>query len=183
MHDDTDADGKEVAEEVVEVITTAKIIVDEVSTTGGELNAVDEEPESTTRIASSKAQVKDKGKAKLVEEPKVLKLRKAQIAIDEEVTRRIEVEWNGDIQDNIDWNKVVKQEGPEMDVEKIKAPRKRTRKDNVEKDQTEAKELKRNLEIVPDDKDNVFVNVAPLSSKPPTIVDYKIYKEGKKEHF
>nr|GEW94265.1 hypothetical protein [Tanacetum cinerariifolium] len=93
-----------------------------------------------------------------------------------------------------------------MDAEKIKAPRKRTRKENVEKDQTikkqkdddlekenaekqkleeqqEAKEIKRNLEIVPDDEDDVFVNVSPLSSKPPTIVDYKIYKEGNNEHF
>nr|GEW35779.1 uncharacterized mitochondrial protein AtMg00810-like [Tanacetum cinerariifolium] len=127
MHDAIDADGEEVAKEVVEVITIAKIIVDEVSTGGGELNAADEEPisaapinittaqpseatkitvnitiapkakgivfhdveESTTRTAYSKAHVKDKGKAKLVEEPKVLKLRKAQIVIDEEVARRI----------------------------------------------------------------------------------------------
>nr|GEY33228.1 uncharacterized mitochondrial protein AtMg00810-like [Tanacetum cinerariifolium] len=50
-------------------------------------------------------------------------------------------------------------------------------------EQEEAKELKQNLEIVPDDEDDVFVNVTPLSSKPPTIVDYKIYKEGKNEHF
>nr|GEV41289.1 hypothetical protein [Tanacetum cinerariifolium] len=107
MQDVTDADGKEVAKEMVEVITTAKIIIDEVSTAGGELNATNEEPvsvaptniataqpseatktsvdittapkakgivfhdvkESTTRTASSKAQVKDKGKAKLVKEP------------------------------------------------------------------------------------------------------------------
>nr|GEY85224.1 hypothetical protein [Tanacetum cinerariifolium] len=111
-----------------EVITTAKIIVDEVSTTGGELNAADEEPvsaaptnittaqlseatktavdintapkakgivfhdveKSTTRTASLKAQVNDKRKAKLVKEPKLLKSRKAQITIDEEVARRVE---------------------------------------------------------------------------------------------
>nr|GEX25501.1 hypothetical protein [Tanacetum cinerariifolium] len=258
------------AEEMIEVITTAKIIIDKVSTTGGELNAVDKEPvsdapininiaqpseatkttvditaahnakgiffhdveESTTRTASSKEQVKDKGKAKLVKEPKVLKSRKAHIEIDAEVARRIEAEWNADMQDNIDWNEVVKQnmarfkmkffkgmsyeeirplfeeeynkvqtlfkEGPEMDAERIKAPR----KENVKKDQTakkqkgdelkkenakkqkleeqqEAEEVKRNLEMVHDDEDDVFVNVAPLYSKPLTIVDYKIYKEGK----
>nr|GEU68062.1 hypothetical protein [Tanacetum cinerariifolium] len=50
-------------------------------------------------------------------------------------------------------------------------------------EQEEAEELKNNLEIVPNDEDDVFVNVIPLSSKPPTIVDYKIYKEGKKKHF
>nr|GEU69098.1 hypothetical protein [Tanacetum cinerariifolium] len=270
---DINADAEKLLK-MVEVITIAKITVDEVSTVGGELNAADEElvsaaptnittsqpseatkttvdittapkakgivfhdvEESTTRIDSLKAHVKDKGKAKLVEEPKVLKSRKAQNAIDEEVARRIEAEWNADIKDNIDWNKnmagfkmeffkgmsykeirplfekeynkvkTLFKEGPEMDVERIKDPRKRTRKKEVEKDQTakkkkgdelekenaekqkleeqqEAKELKRNLEIVPDDEDDVFMNVAPLSSKPPTIVDYKIYKERKKEHF
>nr|GEZ56690.1 putative ribonuclease H-like domain-containing protein [Tanacetum cinerariifolium] len=250
MHDATDADGKEVAKEVVEVITTAKLIVDEVSTVGDELNAIDKEQvsaaptnittaqpseatkisvdisnapkakgivfhdveKSTTRTASLKAHVKDKGKAKLVEEPKVLKSRKAQVSIGKEVTRKIEAEWNADIQDNIDWNEVVEQvqskqsdavrkyqalkrnlvsvaqarknmiiylknmagfkmeffkgmsydeirhlfkeeynkvqtlfkEGLEINAEKIKAPRKRTRKENVEKDQN-AKKSKRQM--------------------------------------
>nr|GEU55713.1 hypothetical protein [Tanacetum cinerariifolium] len=254
-----DADVKKVAEEMVEVMEIAKIIIDEVSTAGGELNASNEKPvsvaptniitaqpseatkttidittapkakgivfhgkeDSTTRTASSKSQVKDKGKAK------------------------IEAEWNAGMKDHIDWNEVVEQvqsrqsdavrkyqalkrkpllvaqarknmmiylknidgykmdffkrisykeirtlfeeeynkvqtlfkEGPEMDVERNKAPRKRTRKEKVEKDQTAKKQK------VPDDEDDVFVNVTPLSSKPPTIVDYKIYKEGKKEHF
>nr|GEU32230.1 putative ribonuclease H-like domain-containing protein [Tanacetum cinerariifolium] len=264
------------------VISTAKIIVDEVSTAGGELNAANKEPvsapptnittaqpseatkttvditttpkakgivfhdmeESITRTASSKSQVKDKGKAKLVEKPEVLKSRKAQIAIDEEVARRIKAKWNVDMQDNIDWNEVVEQvQSRQSDVvrkyqalkrkpvsiaqarknmmiylknmagfkmnffkgisyEEIRPlSKKENKKKKVEKDQTakkqkgdnaekqkleeqqEAKELKRNLEIVPDDEDGVFVNVAHLSSKPPTIVDYKTYKEGKKEHF
>nr|GEW72856.1 hypothetical protein [Tanacetum cinerariifolium] len=107
-----------------------------------------------------------------------------------------------------EYNKVqtLFKEGLEIDAKRIKAPRKRTRKkkaekyqtakkqkgdeleqDNAEKqnleEQEEAKELKKNLEIVPNDEDDVFVNVTPLSSKPPTIMDYKIYKEGKKEHF
>nr|GFC42515.1 hypothetical protein [Tanacetum cinerariifolium] len=107
-----------------------------------------------------------------------------------------------------EYNKVqtLFKEGLEIDAKKIKAPKKRTRKENVEKDQSakrqkgdeikkdnaeeqemeeqqEAEELKRNLEIVPDDEDDVFVNVAPLASKPLIIMDYKIYKEGKQEHF
>nr|GFB20551.1 hypothetical protein [Tanacetum cinerariifolium] len=107
-----------------------------------------------------------------------------------------------------EYNKVqtLFKEGPKIDAERIKALRKRTRKEQVKKDQTakkqkgdeleqdntekqkleeqqEAEELKKNLEIVPNDEDDVFVNVTPLTSKPPTIVDYKIYKEGKKEHF
>nr|GFB10451.1 hypothetical protein [Tanacetum cinerariifolium] len=50
MQDVTDADGKKVAEEMVEVITTAKIIIDEVSPAGGELNAANEEPVSAALI-------------------------------------------------------------------------------------------------------------------------------------
>nr|GEV28660.1 hypothetical protein [Tanacetum cinerariifolium] len=41
-------------------------------------------------------------------------------------------------------------------------------------------ELKQCLEIIPEDKDNVTIDATPLSSKYPTIVDYKIYKEEKK---
>nr|GEW45286.1 hypothetical protein [Tanacetum cinerariifolium] len=179
MQDVTDADGKEVAKEIVEVITTAKIIVDEVSTDGGELNAANEEP------------VKDKGKSKLVQEPEVLKSRKAQIVIDEEVTRRIKAEWNADMKDNIDWNEVVEHvQSRQFDAKDQTAKKQKgdeLEKENAEKqkleEQQEVKELKRNLKIVPDDEDDVFVNVSPLSSKPSTIVDYKIYKEGKREHF
>nr|GFB75674.1 hypothetical protein [Tanacetum cinerariifolium] len=54
----TDADGKAVVEEMVEVLTTAKIIVDEVSTAGGELNAANEEPVSVAPINITVAQPK-----------------------------------------------------------------------------------------------------------------------------
>nr|GEV11087.1 hypothetical protein [Tanacetum cinerariifolium] len=163
--------------------------------------------ESTTRTASSKSQVKEKGKAK------------------------IEAEWNADIKDNIDLNEVVEQvqsrqsdarldlylkkntirfkpcsrkaqrwiqkglKLQEREQEKrkwrkiklLKSKGDELEHDNTEKqkleEQQDNEELKNNLEIVPNDEDDVFVNVTPLSSKPPTIVDYKIYKEGKKENF
>nr|GEU68192.1 hypothetical protein [Tanacetum cinerariifolium] len=44
-------------------------------------------------------------------------------------------------------------------------------------------ELKRCLEIIPKDDDDVTTEATPISSKSPTIVDYKIYKEGKKIYF
>nr|GEU88681.1 hypothetical protein [Tanacetum cinerariifolium] len=44
-------------------------------------------------------------------------------------------------------------------------------------------ELKRCLEIVPEDDDDVEIEVTPLSSKSPTIVDYKICRERKKSYF
>ncbi|GKC81032.1 hypothetical protein Tco_1136749 [Tanacetum coccineum] len=47
----------------------------------------------------------------------------------------------------------------------------------------ESKEPKQCLEIILDDGDDVTIDVTPLSTKSPTIVDYKIYKEGKKNYF
>ncbi|GKA74230.1 hypothetical protein Tco_0780532 [Tanacetum coccineum] len=52
----------------------------------------------------------------------------------------------------------------------------------VEEDK-ESDELKQCLEIIPDDGDDVTIDATPLSTKSPTIVDYKIYKEGKKSYF
>nr|GEW67174.1 uncharacterized mitochondrial protein AtMg00810-like [Tanacetum cinerariifolium] len=44
-------------------------------------------------------------------------------------------------------------------------------------------ELKRCIEIVPEADDEVTIKATPISSKSPTIVDYKIYKERKKNYF
>nr|GEX18396.1 hypothetical protein [Tanacetum cinerariifolium] len=51
------------------------------------------------------------------------------------------------------------------------------------KDDKEFKELKKCLEIISDDGDDVTIDATPLSSKSLTIVDYKIYKERKKNYF
>nr|GEZ55774.1 putative ribonuclease H-like domain-containing protein [Tanacetum cinerariifolium] len=52
------------------------------------------------------------------------------------------------------------------------------------KEENESAELKRCLEIIlDDDGDDVTIEATPLSSKSPTIVDYKIYKEGRKSFF
>nr|GEY57289.1 hypothetical protein [Tanacetum cinerariifolium] len=58
----------------------------------------------------------------------------------------------------------------------------RSKKQKVE-DDTESEELKKCLKIIPDDEDDVTIDATPLSSKSPTIVDYKIYHEGKKSYF
>ncbi|GJY25459.1 hypothetical protein Tco_0400185 [Tanacetum coccineum] len=54
--------------------------------------------------------------------------------------------------------------------------------EEIEEDK-ESEELKQCLEIIPDDGDDVTIDATPLSTKSPTIVDYKIYKEGKKSYF
>ncbi|GJW08998.1 hypothetical protein Tco_1571421 [Tanacetum coccineum] len=50
-------------------------------------------------------------------------------------------------------------------------------------DDKETKELKLCMEIISDDGDDVTIEATPLSTKSPTIVDYKIYKEGEKSYF
>nr|GEV54986.1 hypothetical protein [Tanacetum cinerariifolium] len=67
-----------------------------------------------------------------------------------------------------------KRAGDELDQE-------RSKKQKVEDDK-ESKELKRCLEIIPDDGDDVTIDATPLSIKT-LIIDYKIYKEGKKSYF
>nr|GFA81214.1 hypothetical protein [Tanacetum cinerariifolium] len=62
-----------------------------------------------------------------------------------------------------------KRKGDELEQE-------RSKKQKVDDDK-ESKELKKCLEIIPDDGDDVTIDAIPLSSKYPTIVDYKIYKE------
>nr|GEX05991.1 methyl-CpG-binding domain-containing protein 7-like isoform X2 [Tanacetum cinerariifolium] len=50
-------------------------------------------------------------------------------------------------------------------------------------EENKSAELKRCLEIFPEDDDDVRIEAIHLSSKSPTIVDYKIYKEGRKSFF
>nr|GEV98959.1 retrovirus-related Pol polyprotein from transposon TNT 1-94 [Tanacetum cinerariifolium] len=50
-------------------------------------------------------------------------------------------------------------------------------------EENESVELKRCLEIILDDDDDVTIKATPLYSKSLTIVDYKIYKEGRKSFF
>ncbi|GJQ97984.1 hypothetical protein Tco_0009123 [Tanacetum coccineum] len=67
-----------------------------------------------------------------------------------------------------------KRAGTELKQERIK-------KQNIDDDQEEA-EMKKNIEIVVDEKE-IAVDAIPLATKPPIIVDWKIIKEGKMGYF
>nr|GEZ03623.1 hypothetical protein [Tanacetum cinerariifolium] len=64
----------------------------------------------------------------------------------------------------------------------IELEQERSKKPKVE-DNKESKDLKKCLEIILDDGDNITIDATPLSSKSLTIVGYKIYQEGKKSYF
>nr|GEV62505.1 hypothetical protein [Tanacetum cinerariifolium] len=119
-----DADVKEVTKEMVEVMEIAKIIIDEVSTAGGELNAVNENPVSAalTNITIAQPSEATKTTVDITTAPKV----KGKVFHDKEdsTTRTTSLK----SQDNTEKQKLEEQQ--------------------------EAKELKNNLEIVSDDEDN-----------------------------
>nr|GEW67360.1 putative ribonuclease H-like domain-containing protein [Tanacetum cinerariifolium] len=76
----------------------------------------------------------------------------------------------------------TKRVGQELEQESAKKQKlAEPKKDKVADDNTA--KLKRCLVIVPEDDDDVAIEATPLYSRSPTIVDYKIYKEGKKSYF
>ncbi|GJT59935.1 hypothetical protein Tco_1003468, partial [Tanacetum coccineum] len=75
---------------------------------------------------------------------------------------------------NITQKSSSKRAGAELEQESIK-------KQKVDADK-ETAELKSLMEVIPD-KEKVAVDAIPLATKPPTIVDWKIHKEGKKSYY
>nr|GEV73523.1 putative reverse transcriptase domain-containing protein [Tanacetum cinerariifolium] len=54
---------------------------------------------------------------------------------------------------------------------------------NVEPAINDSKELRKCIEIVLDNRDEVLIEATPISSRSPTIINYKVHKEGKKTYF
>nr|GEU45981.1 putative ribonuclease H-like domain-containing protein [Tanacetum cinerariifolium] len=116
--------------------------------------------------------LKDKGKAKMIETKKPLK-KKDQIALDEEVARKLEYDMKAKMEEEERISR-EKDEANRAVIEEWDDEQAKVADDDTT-------ELKRCLEIVLEDNDDVAIEATPLSSKSPTIVHYKIYREGKKE--
>nr|GEX24144.1 hypothetical protein [Tanacetum cinerariifolium] len=131
-----------------------------------------EETVTPSIIIHSEPKSKDKGKGIMVEEPKPLK-KQAQIEQDEAFARELEAELNK----NINWDdmidQVVLKRKTESQAEKaVKKP----------KLDEEVVELKKHLQIVPNDDDDVYTEATPLARKVP-VVDYEIYTEKNKPYY
>nr|GEX68713.1 hypothetical protein [Tanacetum cinerariifolium] len=116
MRDTNEAEPAEV-EEVLEVVTATKLMIEVVTTAAPTTTAAQVPKASALRrrrgvviqdsasvIVHSEVQSKDKGKGILIDEPKPLK-GQAQIDMDEAFTRQLEAELNA----NINWNEVIEQ--------------------------------------------------------------------------
>nr|GEV33834.1 hypothetical protein [Tanacetum cinerariifolium] len=167
-------------QEVVDVVTTAK------RKKGVVIRDLGEES-TTSSIIPIDTKSKDKGKGIMVEEPKPL-TKKQQVEIDEEYARKLHAELNKDI----DWDTAidhVKQKSKEdpaakfnsniefllktkeqMEEEESRAiqsinetpAQKATKRRKLNE---EVEDLKRHLEIVPDEDDDVYTEATPLARK------------------
>ncbi|GKD57489.1 hypothetical protein Tco_1290876 [Tanacetum coccineum] len=154
-------DGQEVMADkdvsTADLVTTANVEV----TTASATTTIEEQALAFTPIVSSlqPSQVKDKGKAKMVEEEPIKKFsKKEQIRLDQELAFKLQ----------------AKEEEERLNKKRIK-------KQKIDDDQEEA-EMKQHMEIVIDEEE-IAVDAILLAIKPPIIVDMKIIKEGKIGYF
>nr|GEU74898.1 hypothetical protein [Tanacetum cinerariifolium] len=165
----------------------------------------DPEEESTTSTIIPETKSKDKGKRILVYEAKPLK-KKQQIEMDKEYARKLHAELNKDI----DWDVVidhlklkakedptvqryqVMKRKPQIEAQarknmmmylknvagfKLDYFKQKRRKLNKE-----VEDLKRHLEIVPDEDDDVYTEATPLA-KNVSVVDYEIIELNNKPYY
>nr|GEY29479.1 hypothetical protein [Tanacetum cinerariifolium] len=106
----------------------------------------------------------------------------AKIAADYELAQRLQAEETDLVEESSKKAEAeIIQEGSLKRAED-EIEQERSKKQKVEDDK-ESEELKKYLKIIPDHGDDVTIDATPLSSKSSTIVNYKIYQEGKKSYF
>ncbi|GJT30686.1 putative reverse transcriptase domain-containing protein [Tanacetum coccineum] len=192
-----------------EEITLAKALADLKSTKPKAKGIVFREPgESTTTTTPIPSKIQDKGKGKMVEPEPMKKLStKGQLKLHEEIALKLQAEIDEEerlarekVQQiekaNIAWDDVQAkfevdyqlaqrlqaQEQEELtDEEKVRTE---LVEESSKKAETELEEnLKKAEAEVMDDEEEVAIDVVPLATKSPTIVDWKIHKEGKKSYY
>nr|GEZ58861.1 hypothetical protein [Tanacetum cinerariifolium] len=157
----------------------------------------DPEEELSSKTPANTPKMKDKGKGILVETPKPMK-KKDQIELDAEYARKLHEEINKDeFNKDIDWDATMdhvnqksnnpQEEMEEEDQEIIKSinetpAQKAAKRRKLSEEAQEAKDLRKRLEVVNDEDDDVFIEATPLVSKVP-VVDYQIVWIDNKPRF
>nr|GEZ88319.1 hypothetical protein [Tanacetum cinerariifolium] len=164
----------------------------------------------TSKTPVETPKVKDKGKGIMIEAPKPMK-KKDQIEIDAEYARKLQEEIDRDhdiFNKDVDWDATIdhvnqksstrfdenirflfksKEEMEEEDQEIIKSinetpAQKAAKRRKLSEEAQEAEDLRKRLEVVEDEDDDVFVEATPLVSKVP-VVDYQIVLIDNKPRF
>nr|GEY81465.1 hypothetical protein [Tanacetum cinerariifolium] len=151
-----------------------------------------EETATPSIIINSEPKSKEKGKEIMVEEPKPLK-KQAHIEQDEAYARELEAELNR----TINWDDVIDQAqrkekednvvmrnmaGFKMDYFKGMSYDDIQKAAEKQKLDEEVEELKRHLQIVPNNEDDVYTEATLLAHKV-HVVDYEIYIENNKPYY
>nr|GEW75764.1 hypothetical protein [Tanacetum cinerariifolium] len=183
-------------EEVIEVVTAAKLMTDVVTTAATTITAaqvpkasaprrrrdvVIQDPKETANVSvivHTKVKSKDKGKGILIKEPKPLK-RQEQIEQDKAFARQpiIEKHYNS-------IRAFLKNGEKEIEEEESKRKGDSLNEDAAKKQRIdeEAKELKTHLQIVAKDDDDVYTKATPLALKVP-VINYQIHHEHNKPYY
>nr|GEZ50441.1 uncharacterized mitochondrial protein AtMg00810-like [Tanacetum cinerariifolium] len=139
-------------QEVVEVVTTAKLITEVVTAVASQVSAASITIPAASATIPTAAQT-DKGKGILVETSKLMK-KKDQIKMDAEYAKKLQEEIDRDhdgFSKDIDWDATM---------------------DHVNKKSKaqEAEDLRKRLEVVENEDDDVFVNATPLAQSFATLL-------------
>nr|GEX27141.1 hypothetical protein [Tanacetum cinerariifolium] len=158
-------------QEVVDVVTTAKLITEVVTAASTTITAAALQLTTAAPILTT---APNKGKGIMVEEPKTLK-KQAQIKQDEAYARELKAELNK----NIDWDEMEEEDSRSLKRLSESQEDKAAKKQKLDE---EVAELKRHLQLVPNDEDDVYTKATPLARKVP-VVDYEIYTEKNKPYY
>nr|GEX88558.1 copia protein [Tanacetum cinerariifolium] len=202
--EDKEDEPAEVQEEV-DVVTTAKLITEVViaairvatASTKRRKRMVIRDPEeesTTSSVIPADTKSKDKGKRIMVEDLKPLK-KKQQVEMDEEYARKLDyfkgmsyddirLIFEAKFNSNIEFLLKTKEQMEEEESRALQSinetpVQKAAKRRKLNK---EAEDLKRHLEIVPDEDDDVYTEANLLARKVP-IVDYEIIHLNNKPHY
>nr|GEW51697.1 hypothetical protein [Tanacetum cinerariifolium] len=191
---------------VIAAVTTPIILIDEVTLAQAQAKLkhtkskakakriVFYEPEESTTITTTtipKSKSHDMGKGIMVEEPVKLK-KKDQIQLDEEVALKLQAELQAKFgkEQRLARERAQQEEEEEAIIALIETRDDRvgtelehesSKKQKIDDEKDTAK-LKQLVKIIPDEE-RVAIDDIPLAVKPPSIVDWKIQKEGKKSYY
>nr|GEX05740.1 hypothetical protein [Tanacetum cinerariifolium] len=179
-------------QEVIKVVTTARLMTEVVTAATTIITAA---PSATTRrkgvvlrdpketatsstIVHFKPKSKDKEKGIMVQETKPPK-KQAHIEQDEAYARELDA----DLNKNKNWDDVIEQ-FEEEESRALKRKTKSSEEKAVKKQKLneEVEELKKHLQIVPNDDDDVYTEATLLALKVP-VVDYEIHSENSKPYY
>ncbi|GJZ36101.1 putative ribonuclease H-like domain-containing protein [Tanacetum coccineum] len=99
----------------------------------------------------------------------------AKFEADYQLAQRLQAQEQKELTDEKRQDCFSKRARDELEQENVK-------KQKMDEDK-EIAELQSRIEVVFNDEEEVVIDVVPLATKPPTIIDWKIHKEGKKSYY